>query len=354
VTALARRGAAPLGAGRGNNFDAIRLCAALAVLVGHAWPLTGREGAPAIGTIPVYTLGVYVFFSMSGYLISRSWAEDSRPFAFLARRCARIFPALVVTVVASALLIGPLVSSLKVHEYFASSETYGYLTNVFLVANYSLPGVFTDNPTSAVNGSLWTIGPEFLCYLAVLAVGVVAWSMRRLARESLVAVALLGGSAIIVFVVLHAVDTGDLRATFRAAVFFLGGACLARLGWTPPPVAVALLTGLVAGVALIAPSATLYVVWPALPVIVVGVGAMSWPGVRAVGRVGDLSYGTYLWGFPVQQVVTATWPGMPLPANVCVVVAVTLCIAFASWWLLERRVLRSVRARVARRPRALA
>lgn len=349
---LAPTPAVTVAAVRGNNFDAIRLCAALAVLIGHAWPLTGREGAPAIGMIPIYTLGVYVFFSMSGYLISRSWTEDSRPFAFVARRCARIFPALMITVVISALLIGPLVSSANANDYFTSSETYRYLTNMFLVASYSLPKVFTDNPTSAVNGSLWTIGPEFVCYLVVLAFGLLALSMRRTARESAVAVGLFGGVAITLLVALSTVDTGDLRATFRACTFFMVGACIGQLRWRPSPIVVTVLAGLVAGVALISSAATLHVMWVALPVIVVGAGSMSWPGVRAASRFGDLSYGTYLWGFPVQQVVTATMPGLPLPANVGVVIAVTLSIALASWWLLEKRVLRAVRERVARPPTA--
>lgn len=348
------RSGEPVADRRDNNFDAIRLLAALAVLIGHAWPLTGRDGAPAIGTIPIYTLGVYVFFSMSGYLISRSWMEDSRPFAFLARRCARIFPALIVVVVVAVFVVGPLMSNLHGSQYFSSSDTYWYLTNVFLVASYSLPGVFVDQPTSAVNGSLWTIGPEFVCYLLVLSFGVLAFALRRVMRESTIAVVLLGSLAAVLVVALSTIDTGDLRATFRACIFFLVGACIARLKWRPTPVAVVAFAGLVAGVALIAPASTLAIMWLALPVIVVGVGTMSWPGLRAVGRVGDLSYGTYLWGFPVQQVVTATLPRLPLPTNVAIVVAVTLCIAFASWWVLERRVLRYARSRVARRPLALA
>jgi peptidoglycan/LPS O-acetylase OafA/YrhL len=166
------------GAHRDNNFDAVRLIAALAVVVGHAWPLTGLSHPPRLGGVPIFTLAVFVFFSLSGYLVGTSWRHDPRVLPFLARRASRIFPALIVVIVLTTFLIGPIATRLALNDYFTSSQTWTYLTNVTLVASYDLPGVFDANPRPVVNGALWTLGPEFLCYLAVMILGLMAIALR--------------------------------------------------------------------------------------------------------------------------------------------------------------------------------
>jgi len=319
------------GAARRNDFDALRLAAALAVVIGHAWPLTGLHPPPTVLGFPVYTLAVYVFFAISGHLVASSWRRDPHPGRFLARRALRILPALVVVVVLTALVVGPLVTTLDARAYFASPSTWAYLTNVTLVAGYDLPGVFADNPVSAVNGVLWTLGPEFLCYLAVLAIG----SLPRRAR---IPVALAATAALVVLS--FASPWPDWTPAFRAAVFFAGGAALAVLRrFRLPLVAGALVLIAWGGVALSVPELALPAAWLALPPLVIAAGRASTPGLRTVGVVGDLSYGSYLWGFLVQQVVVQLAPGLPLGADVAIVVVATLAIAAASWHLVERRAL---------------
>ena len=96
--------------GRENNFDVLRLGAATAVLLSHSFVVTG-EAEPLIGHWPLGTLGVEVFFAISGFLIAMSWWRRPGLRSFFVRRGLRIMPALIVTVMVSAFLLGPLVTT---------------------------------------------------------------------------------------------------------------------------------------------------------------------------------------------------------------------------------------------------
>lgn len=327
---------------RDNDFDAIRLLAAFAVLVGHAWPLTGLTERPLVAGLKLFDLGVYVFFSLSGYLIATSWARSPRVVPFLLRRVFRILPALVVVVLATTFALGPLVSALGAAGYFGDPGSWAYLRNVTLVPVYTLPGVFEGLPIDGtVNGSLWTLGPEFLCYLGVLGAGLLALGVRAPAVR-LVAPAVVGLATAVLLLVPGAAPSG-MRDVLTVIVFFAGGTVISeaeRLGlaaplrsrWAPPVLA----AGWLAGGAFLAEREAVALAWVVLPYLVIALGSRSTPVVRRAGRFGDLSYGLYLWGFPVQQTVVLLAPGLPLAVDILVVAAVTVLLALASWWLVER------------------
>ena len=316
---------------RDNNFDGIRLVAALAVIIGHAWPLTGTAHPPRIAGIAIYDLAVLVFFSVSGYLITRSWQRSPVVRRFLAARVLRIFPALLVVVVLTTLLVGPLVTTLQPGAYFSATTTWGYLLNTTLVAVYDLPGVFTENPLPPVNGALWSLGPEFLCYLGVLGIGLLA-VRARLAGFIVVTIALM---------VTSLVSEDPIQTTAGAMAFFGVSAVIATVARdrTLPlwPALVAVAGWLI--VSVIVPEAGRPLAWIVVPYVVVAVGIRATPVIRSAGRFGDFSYGLYLWGFLVQQVTIATLGVLPLALDLLVVVPVTGILAYASWHLVEKRAL---------------
>jgi len=315
--------------GRRNNFDAIRLLAALTVVVGHAWPLTGTAHAPEVGGIRIHHLAVFVFFATSGYLISQSWMRSPNVRRFLAARALRIFPALAILVVLTIAIVGPLATDEPLGAYASSPVTWGYLQNLTLAAVYELPGVFTTNPIPVVNGSLWTLGPEFICYLCVMLLGL------ALARNPIVRSVLL--TLLFVGVWLSPLGRETLAPT--AMVFFGVGAVLASLDRTLPvwPVVPAIAVWL--GVHALVPDASLAIAWLVVPFVVIAAGATSTPLVNRAGRFGDFSYGIYLWAFPVQQLVVVFAPGLPLALDILIVASITTAIAAASWHLVEKRAL---------------
>src|SRR5260370_30087885 len=113
---------------RANNFDALRLIAALSVVFSHAFLIA--DGSEAREPFVWLTgnqcilglVGVFVFFVISGYLVTESWCRNPAPAGFVLRRTLRIYPGLVVNVLVCALLIGPVVSSLPLAAYLAGPE----------------------------------------------------------------------------------------------------------------------------------------------------------------------------------------------------------------------------------------
>lgn len=327
---------------RRNGFDAVRLLAALTVIAGHAVPLTGRGDPPTVGGMPFFDIAVYVFFALSGCLVSTSWQRTPQVRRFLRHRVARIFPALVLVVLVTVCVIGPITTSVALEEYFRDTETWAYLSNLVLLAAYHLPGVFDANPIGTVNGSLWTLGPEFTCYLIVFAVGLV---VERLAPSRGIRCAVYAGIGTTMAAV--PLLSGDEKSPLLAMVFFMVGAAVAALCrptalpiWPALPLVVIWLT---AGA--LSPVAGLISAWIAIPYAVLAIGSRPLPGLSAVGRPGDASYGMYLWGFPVQQITWSLAPAMPLGWNIAVVGAASYGLGVASWHLVEKRALTWARSR---------
>jgi peptidoglycan/LPS O-acetylase OafA/YrhL len=327
---------------RSNNFDALRLVGALAVMFAHAFALQGRpEAIPMVFGHPLQTLGVILFFCISGYLITASFERTRNPVTYLVARCLRIFPALVVVVVLTAYVLGPLVTTLPREEYFAHPWTSEYVTNnIRLWVQFPLPGVWNDNPLpGAVNGSLWTLFVEFLCYLAapllflfprllrpfaaLVAVGVTIWLAETPPEQS---------------PVFYAVRLCDASLLW---VFFAGGAflrlALTTWSWFRLRTDVA--------VAMIALQTIVSSVWPqwglelsaiTIPYAVLTIGLARTPYVARSARFGDFSYGLYLYAFPVQQLVVDVWGVHGTVVNFLLVLALTLVLAVLSWHLVER------------------
>ena len=153
--------------GRDNNFGALRLVAALFVLRGHMQYLLGQSPIVFFGA-GVENIGVKIFFLIGGYLITKSWCSDPNPIRYTAKRFFRIWPPLAACVLFSALVIGPLCTQMPVSEYFASPGLWRYFRILLLYIYYDLPGVFTENPYPvAVNGSLWTLPVEVFMYVVI-------------------------------------------------------------------------------------------------------------------------------------------------------------------------------------------
>lgn len=112
---------------------------------------------------------VGMFFALSGFLVVASAIRSRSTKTFFANRALRIVPALSVEVALSALVLGPLVTSLPMEQYFSNPQFWRYFGNIIGEVTFELPGVFLTNPWPAlVNANLWTLPPEFGCYLLML------------------------------------------------------------------------------------------------------------------------------------------------------------------------------------------
>jgi peptidoglycan/LPS O-acetylase OafA/YrhL len=249
-----------------------------------------------------------------------------------------------VAVVFMVLLLGPALSTLSVTGYLQEPQTWRFLRAQALVlyryTEVFLPGVFLGNPVGqVVNGSLWTLESEVRAYVALAA----AWGFSRLSARiwsaapgfrTSVTAATLG------LLVWHAwaLTQGDIEASPPRlyAMFALGCcACLwrERIPWPSGLWPVALATLVLAGL-LGKPVFTL-VYTAALPLAVLGFAYAAPQILLGYNRLGDYSYGLYIYAYPVQQGVEALWPGCSVLALGCASWAVTLVLAIASWHAVE-------------------
>lgn len=327
---------------RANNFDFLRLVGALTVMFAHAFALRAEpERIPVLLGHPLQTIGVIVFFAISGYLITASFQRTRNPVTYLLARSLRIFPALIVVVLITAYVVGPLVTVLPRAEYFDNPTTTGYvLNNIRLLVQFVLPGVFDTLPyPSAVNGSLWTLFVEFLCYLAAPLLFLFPRLVRPFAALAAVAVTVWWAQEPIEeSPIFYAVRLRDASGLW---MFFAGGAFirLAMTTWswfrlrTDVAVALMVFQFVFSGVW---PDWGLWTSALTLPYVVLAVGLARTPYVHRTARFGDFSYGLYLYAFPVQQLVILLWGVKGVAMNFIIVLAITLVCAVLSWHLIER------------------
>lgn len=320
-----------------NNFDFLRFFAAALVLLVHSYPLIGRRPDEPIELLTGYENGgefaVAIFFVISGYLITSSWINSSSAKSFLIKRALRVFPALILAVLLSAFVIGPLVTDRSMTSYFSSPLTWTYLQNVLLVTRFELPGVFSQNIyPNVVNGSLWTLPLEVLMYIGVLAMGMVGLLKRRLIFLPIIALAIghfwvLSRLGIESFFIRNIVKLGLLYYT--GAAIFLYRDALPWRGW--------IAAALVAALALTFHTAAgPYVYVIALPYLVIYLAYAPIPLISRFGKYGDFSYGMYIYAFPFQQ-LTVYLLGHEIGVFWLTVISLapTLVLAVLSWHLIE-------------------
>jgi len=341
--------------GRDNNFNLVRLLAAGLVLVSHSWPLTGTPGEPLerVAGFSLGHLGVDVFFVVSGFLVTGSLL--ARPLSsFLRARALRIFPALALSAFGTAFVIGPLVTAKPLGAYLAAWDTWRFALQNSVTwpfgVRWFLPGAFLGNPGGpAVNGALWSLPWELTMYVKLAVIGALAGVLARagvFADTRRVTRAAVWLTATTATVGLGLNEAFTLSSRFevvqglRLAGLFFTAAVLQlerdRVPLSGPGALGALVVLAVAmhwggGWMALYPLALAYVVlWLALV-----------PGgpVRAYNRLGDYSYGFYLWQFPLQQWIVLRRPGLTPLELMALAAPATLALAVLSWHLVEERAL---------------
>jgi peptidoglycan/LPS O-acetylase OafA/YrhL len=340
----------PIARAEQNNFDCLRLAAALMVLISHSYALTGTHYDPFSDWLGGYDtgggIGVAIFFVISGFLVSESVSRRSS-MDYLASRALRIMPALAVVTCFDVLLIGPLCTTRSLSAYFFDASTLGHFRNLMVFGiGFGLPDVFSSLPYPAVNGSLWTLPLECGLYMMLPAIAVGGGLTRIGAVIAFVASAAAYFAATQHFgvtwsspgpVVLKGVTAYH---ALRLAVFFFAGAALwanrETIAFNAGP---AIICGIILYAAAGTSTATLAYM-TCVPYLVI-FAALKTP-VLPLRRIGDLSYGAYLFAFPVQQSLIWFYGlGEIGPTRLTLLATpIVMVLAFISWHLVEKPLLR--------------
>ena len=323
-----------------DNFLLLRLLAAVLVMYGHSYGFVGAHHGDFVSRLNwgkgIYTgsIAVDMFFAISGFLVTGSYVRRGDLGAFIKARALRILPAYVCCIILSALVLGSLYTELPVASYWTSQGTWHYIyANLWLSPpmEWKLPGVFSRNlMKDTVNGSIWTLPAEVRMYAWVAILGLLgALHRRRVANVAFLGLLTAGCLA---------PDELPMMANadwLRLAGFFLAGAfCFVNREFIP------LSTLLLVAFAVIAMATHNTPLFPFAFAAALSYFCLWFayiPDFHFFNRFGDYSYGMYLWGFPIQQAVSATI-GVPVKAwvNCAISLVIVLAIAAASWHWVEK------------------
>lgn len=299
---------------KSDNIDFVKYIAAIMVIIEHSFVIASKNPNVIFSFLHNHIvfggIGVAIFFFLSGFLVTRSMIAKKNAKNYFKVRVHKIIPPLLVVIPVTAFVLGPCVTTLPIKEYFSTSGTYKYLLNIVLIRQHFLPGVFEDNPyPGAVNGSLWTLLFEFLCYIATY----VAYKLKLLKKGSiLISVPMVIAGVIILFTTASrfGIAYSYLGSIVRACLCYYVGMIMYFyyeywINYKMLTVSVILTV-----IGLMTHSIYIFLIF-IIPILLLNVGWGIPVTVNPkLAKLGKYSYGIYLVAFPIQQLLVYIWEDM--------------------------------------------
>ena len=320
-----------------NNFDLIRLIAAIAVIFGHSFvlfPANGYADPLKLLLVNDYsgTLAVYIFFFLSGIFITSSFISSKTVAHFVTMRVFRIWPALIVCILLTVFLVGIIFTTTDIKSYLTEKQTWKYLIkNIFLIrVEHKLPGVFNHNYfNQSINGSLWTLFTEVRCYLLILIFGLCGLLKRKL-TVLLVFITLILCQHTHFFVMFIQTNEGVKQALF----FFAGMVAYTYRSHLVINTKISLLLiTLCIIVYFINFNVFIYLFYGVLIYTVLAVACSAL--AKKIKLPGDYSYGIYVYGFLVQQIVAHFFPALTSCVSMAITIPLSILLGVISWYFIE-------------------
>lgn len=321
-----------------NNFDIIRLILSTSVVLLHFDHLVNN---PDVTSVLIYTeiissYAVKAFFVVSGFVVYMSFDSTQDFKKYFISRLLRLYPAYLVSVLIIASL--PLfLSTCNNQDAFNSTWVKYIFANLFFL-NFlqpNLPCIFESNFDNALNGSLWTIKIEVMFYAIVpiiyllikrfggFLVLILIYTISMLYTYSMLALAEKSGSD---FYTMLAHQLPGQMAYFSTGIFIYlyykkfsdNLKLLFPISFIPIYFSISPLEPL------------------GLGIIVIALSTASKPHFN-LSKLGDISYGIYLFHFPIIQIFLQfnlfnKSPFLLLAASL----TTTLIIANISWRFIEK------------------
>ena len=293
-----------LSEGRKNNLNFIRFIAAVMVIFGHSYAatLSYKMGDPICrltkNQLDFGGLAVSIFFVYGGFLIAKSMERLKETKKYFKARIIRIFPPLIFVTFVATFIMGPLVTVLPLSRYFSDYATYRYLLNSLMILIHDLPGVFIDNINTSVNGPLWTLPVEFSCYIMCYFFYKLKLLDEKIAKYTVI-------PAIIFYYIMYVSlsDMPIIREALRPIMLFYVGMIYYvyrnKVKFEYKYLIISLIFLIVGSVADIMQFAIIVF----LPYILFCIGYGTTRKLEHFGEKMEISYGIYLFGWPVQQCV---------------------------------------------------
>lgn len=329
--------------GKSKNLNFLRWVAAIAVIISHSYPLSlGKSSFDFMtsfsdGKLGLGGIAVGVFFLSSGLLVSKSVEKNNNTKKYFKARCLRIFPPLLLIVFVTVFFVGPLFTDFSIFEYFLNPKTYTYLLNGILIPVHSLPGVFVENIYgSTVNGALWTLPVEFICYIALF-VCYKLGLMKKTSMKFTLPILFLG------FVLFFYTDIpivllirNFLQPVF---IFYIGMLFYVYRDDIILNKKIAFVLG-IAWILLVYFGFSELAMIFIFPYIIITIIYSEKQCSEKLSLLGNYSYGIYLCGFPIQQIVVYFFDGKMQPImNSLLSIPIAVLIGFIVYHVVEKPLL---------------
>ena len=327
-----------------NNYDFLRIFAAFCIIFFHSFALLGKTSAEPLfrlsnGRINFSFIGLSIFFCISGYLIGKSAVKSPSLANYLWKRFLRIQPLLVVTCFVTVFILGPFLTEMSLKSFFLDGHTYSYFRNILPVfgIQFTLPGVFVHQlADKGINGSLWTLIVEERMYLLMT---IVFLYRKDKSLYFIILIVLLN----LFYLINRYFFYGEMlpyfsNIAFFYALLFLNSAGLYLINFRfKNNVGLAIIIAFIGFlVAFVFPGID-FIYFISLPLLINGIAKIKGK-TNYVGKYGDFTYGTYVFSFPVQQILIKE--GIRNPYLVFLLtLAIVLPLAVLSWNLVEKRFL---------------
>ncbi len=331
---------------KNNNFDFLRFLFALFVVISHAYPLSGgSETSQWIyqitnGQIVLARIGLYGFFVISGFFIFKSLQRSKSLGNYYRKRFLRLFPGLSIVLVITVLCIPfvyegttPLITKPEFYTYLPYNlSLYGFQPVV--------SGVFDDNPYHSINGSLWTIRYEFSLYIAL--------SLLFFIRQKIIVIRSMIGVVFVGLLVIYNCYLNRLSGSsifgmlgyeiLDLGTFFVCGSLLAAFNFEKVKNVGFLLFGITAIIISFYFNFFDEIKHVVLSITILLIGFIPVPFFSNFGRIGDMSYGIYIYSFPVQQMLMHYFK-LNLYELMIHSTAISIFLGYFSWHLIEKKAL---------------
>jgi peptidoglycan/LPS O-acetylase OafA/YrhL len=331
---------------RDNNFDFLRLILASLVIVTHSYPIAGISDFDVLSQLTNNQLcfsyiGVSGFFVISGYLVFQSFERSHNAVEYYVKRLLRLYPGLFVMLILTAGVLVPIVYQGNT-PLLENTSYMTYIPNNLKLygIQYNISGVFENNPyKSAINVSLWTLAIEFNLYVLLSFLFIIK-KHKKLLRIilSIVCAILMCGNILLYDKVAALSFTGKVMLEF-GCFFFVGSLVAAFSLESILKRKVILILSVLALIVSLYFNVFSVTKCFTLPLIILPAGLMPIRYISKIGSyIGDLSYGIYIYGCPVQQTIMYYFQCSTTELMISSLL-VSSMLAYMSWHLVEKRAL---------------
>ncbi|MDO6405346.1 acyltransferase family protein [Pantoea phytobeneficialis] len=319
---------------RNNCFDIVRLFAAYMVIYSHHHTFMSLPDHVFRGLLTLGGLSVAIFFSVSGFLVTQSFQRTPNYIGFMTKRVKRIFPALIVCSFLMIYIIAPFYQKDAIN-YIFSSDAFSYFMRISMMLPVNVPDVFAGYKFEGpINGSLWTLSMEFACYLVL---GFMLCLSNTWKTPAIFLIILISLNILLnkeaMDAIWYSISVGWM---LKFGICFFFGSLLSMTidKWNEKKIKTTLL---------IISICILYIMKGTTEITTLGYMAITFITLAIgvsfkdsmIGGKFDISYGAYIYAWPVQQII-ANQTSLSLYPSMIASLCITSLLAWASWNFVEK------------------